>query len=99
MDCGDNSCVFALDRGGMRTNGGCRCLKDYDIPTALRHQLHAYALDVRRRVAAAEDPIRQDERRRIAARLRYIASYEAKRTAKVLTDVAHELAPQREGGE
>ena len=26
LDCGDNSCAFAINRGGMRTNGGCRCL-------------------------------------------------------------------------
>lgn len=26
-DCGDNSCWYALDGGGMRTNGGCRCDK------------------------------------------------------------------------
>ena len=25
-DCGDNSCRFAVKRGGMRTNGGCRCI-------------------------------------------------------------------------
>lgn len=25
-DCGDNSCRFAAKRGGMRTNGGCRCM-------------------------------------------------------------------------
>lgn len=24
-DCGDNSCRYATQRGGMRTNGGCRC--------------------------------------------------------------------------
>ena len=24
-DCGDNSCRFARHKGGMRTNGGCRC--------------------------------------------------------------------------
>lgn len=27
LDCGDNSCLFAKVRGGMRTNGGCRCLE------------------------------------------------------------------------
>jgi len=29
-DCGDNSCRFrpAKFDGGMRTNGGCRCLQD-----------------------------------------------------------------------
>jgi hypothetical protein len=27
LDCGDNSCMFkARGKGGMRTNGGCRCL-------------------------------------------------------------------------
>ena len=24
-DCGDNSCKYATKKGGMRTNGGCRC--------------------------------------------------------------------------
>ena len=24
-DCGDNSCRYAPQGGGMRTNGGCRC--------------------------------------------------------------------------
>lgn len=25
LDCGDNSCLFATNKTGMRTNGGCRC--------------------------------------------------------------------------
>ncbi len=25
QDCGDNSCRYAKNKGGMRTNGGCRC--------------------------------------------------------------------------
>lgn len=25
LDCGDSSCRYAKSRGGMRTNGGCRC--------------------------------------------------------------------------
>ena len=28
IDCGDNSCRFATNRGGMRTNGGCRCFEN-----------------------------------------------------------------------
>lgn len=24
-DCGSNSCLYATNKGGMRTNGGCRC--------------------------------------------------------------------------
>lgn len=30
-DCGDNSCRFAKSKGGMRTNGGCRCYRDNSI--------------------------------------------------------------------
>lgn len=25
VDCGDSACECASERGGMRTNGGCRC--------------------------------------------------------------------------
>lgn len=28
LDCGDNSCYFALNKTGMRTNGGCRCFSE-----------------------------------------------------------------------
>ena len=27
-DCGDSSCYFATSKGGMRTNGGCRCFSN-----------------------------------------------------------------------
>lgn len=27
VDCGDNSCIAAYPRGGMRTNGGCTCFR------------------------------------------------------------------------
>ncbi len=34
LDCGDNSCRFMeMGKGGMRTNGGCRCISD-------RHNQH-----------------------------------------------------------
>lgn len=39
LDCGDNSCRFARDKGGMRTNGGCRCwerLTDPEYSSKLR---------------------------------------------------------------
>lgn len=32
-DCGDNSCRFAVEKGGMRTNGGCRCLLNRSLVT------------------------------------------------------------------
>lgn len=28
LDCGDNSCAFAKDKNGMRTNGGCHCFSN-----------------------------------------------------------------------
>jgi hypothetical protein len=34
QDCGDNACLFAgRNKGGIRTNDGCRCFKDkcYDF--------------------------------------------------------------------
>jgi len=34
LDCGDNSCMFATPKDGMRTNGGCRCLSM--LPLAVR---------------------------------------------------------------
>lgn len=28
LDCGDNSCYFAKNKSGQRTNGGCKCFND-----------------------------------------------------------------------
>lgn len=28
IDCGDNSCLYAPKKKGMRTNGGCRCVEN-----------------------------------------------------------------------
>jgi len=30
IDCGDNSCLYAVKKTGMRTNGGCRCFDGID---------------------------------------------------------------------
>jgi hypothetical protein len=27
LDCGDSSCQFAVNKSGMRTNGGCSCIE------------------------------------------------------------------------
>lgn len=32
--CGDNSCLLTHDRGGMHTNGGCRC-SERDVRRAM----------------------------------------------------------------
>ncbi len=42
LDCGDNSCLFAERKGGMRTNGGCRCLDE--LPADRRRVATAHIL-------------------------------------------------------
>jgi hypothetical protein len=41
LDCGDNSCKYSKNRGGMRTNGGCRCVvnKPRDVERHLLRQV------------------------------------------------------------
>lgn len=41
-DCGDGSCRFTTARGGMRTNGGCRCLNSRS--TASASSVEKYAI-------------------------------------------------------
>ncbi len=31
LDCGDNSCIFAKVRGGVRTNHGCHCHEHWSV--------------------------------------------------------------------
>jgi hypothetical protein len=45
-DCGDNSCIFSSGRGGMRTNGGCRCFEGLE-GVGTRKQLNHMARVVR----------------------------------------------------
>ena len=62
MDCGDNSCAFATPRGGMRTNGGCRCLsklqihatdaKGWVIPRSKHAIIETHAREVREKFEA-----------------------------------------------
>lgn len=35
LDCGDNSCYYATNKGGMRTNGGCRCMRNQPEKTQM----------------------------------------------------------------
>lgn len=51
LDCGDNSCVFAVRKGGMRTNGGCRCLRNM-VPSAKSSELTALERSLRKTIAA-----------------------------------------------
>ena len=38
LDCGAHGCIYAMSRGGMRTNGGCHCLSH--APADVRMRTH-----------------------------------------------------------
>lgn len=46
LDCGDNSCRFKEATGGMRTNGGCRCLGDGRMTAEERLKIVKYIKDL-----------------------------------------------------
>lgn len=75
MDCGDNSCLFAWKKGGMRTNGGCRCLRDASWET--RRDIHLWAQKARQLIkdarAEGEAAGRYEERRAIYAKASQMA--------------------------
>ena len=51
LRCGDNSCVWGVSPGGMHTNGGCRCFREWKKQRAARvihAALAAYARFVAR---------------------------------------------------
>lgn len=59
MDCGDNSCMFATIRGGMRTNGGCRCLESLGFSRGPHESLRKMAAEIvslRKRLADLTTP-------------------------------------------
>ena len=49
--CGDGGCVVFI-RGGMHTNGGCRCVRSINADTAREWGIHAL-LSVAQRLARA----------------------------------------------
>lgn len=68
-DCGDNSCGFGgAGKGGMRTNGGCRCTD--------AHRIHIY------RLARAAAQLRDHAPALIAAAERDVAGHELCETTR-----------------
>lgn len=60
LDCGDNSCVFAVKKGGMRTNGGCGCFQNAGFSSSVirsAHQMLPEILNLREQVTALEDEL------------------------------------------
>lgn len=43
FDCGDNSCRFAKNKTGMRTNGGCRCFEHPIIRSKMALIINSFA--------------------------------------------------------
>lgn len=66
LDCGDNSCLFAAKRGGMRTNCGCRCL-------------NGLSQAQRRKLLLRLDEIKSEARLDALREVREMASKRAKR--------------------
>ncbi len=72
LDCGDNSCAYAVKRGGMRTNGGCRCLKD--LPVEQRRRVQRYIHKLRSDLDAARAEGRREGIREAWPKARQIYS-------------------------
>ena len=59
VDCGDNSCLVAWPKGGMRTNGGCRCFKH--LSSEDRIKTHRAVNYWRKRAENAEAAVKPKE--------------------------------------
>lgn len=60
IDCGDHSCIFAKNKSGMRTNGGCRCFRNAgfaDSATMAARQMLPEVLELRDRVKQLEEEL------------------------------------------
>ena len=57
LDCGDNSCMFAENKTGARTNGGCRCTDNLGFSKsqtkAFREMAYA-VIELREKLAEAK---------------------------------------------
>lgn len=63
-DCGDNSCYFLTPerRGGMRTNGGCRCFSNAGFDrsaTSSAVKMLPELLHLRERIAELEASLKE----------------------------------------
>lgn len=55
LDCGDNSCFYTKKISGMRTNGGCRCLRNagfHKSATASTYEMLPEVISLREEVTA-----------------------------------------------
>ena len=46
LDCGDHGCYFAESKGGMRTNGGCRCFSNAGFSKGMQAASREMLLEV-----------------------------------------------------
>jgi hypothetical protein len=61
LDCGDNSCRFAKNKGGQRTNGGCRCLRSLD--PIIRIAILEFISDLEGKLAACREQLHEEQHR------------------------------------
>jgi len=57
LDCGDHSCMFAVKKTGMRTNGGCRCLKE--LSNIKQAKVNLAIMRMRKRIKELEAKIEE----------------------------------------
>lgn len=78
IDCGDNSCLFAPSKGGMRTNGGCRCLENAGFSRSSHKSLLQMFPELLR-LRAEVERLTEANRAIVAQRDRLQAEHEADR--------------------
>jgi len=95
IDCGDNSCLFATRRGGMRTNGGCRCLENAGFGGSSQKALRQMLPEVLR-LRSEVERLTASNRAIVAQRDRLQAEHEADRETIAAALRAENLRLSRE---
>ncbi len=78
LDCGDNSCRYAPkeNKGGMRTNGGCRCHnKICKLIEDIEYDYGFYSSKMEILLGDFDRIVRRSERERFGADNQFISSY------------------------
>ena len=55
MDCGDSSCLYAVEKTGQRTNGGCRCVGRPENNSKFRLYMHQLESKISHIAGVVED--------------------------------------------
>lgn len=71
FDCGDNSCRFAKNKTGMRTNGGCRCFENPVVKAKITMIVNAFSDGdlINIKTATAEELLQNESVKMLVERL------------------------------